>query len=175
MGMFVKDIIIPHIRDAKTSSETWQALNNLYQTNNTNHIIFLKSKLLSIKMDINESVNAFLGLIKVMKDKLGDIGEIVSNIDLVTISLNAMLEDYQMFITGLASREKAPTFEELTSILLQEEERHANLKPLNSNLALWTKKKFPKGKPREGGRGGSSFKRKSNPNQGMPPNKNEPK
>ena len=80
-----------------------------------------------------------------MEDKLGDIGEKVSNIDLVTISLNGILEDYQMFIIGLASREKAPTFEELTGILLQEEERRTNLKPQNSDLALWRKKRFPKG------------------------------
>jgi hypothetical protein len=32
-----------------------------------------------------------------------------------------------MFITGLAAREKAPTFEELIGILLQEEERHTYL------------------------------------------------
>jgi len=35
----------------------------------------------------------------------------VSNIDLVTTSLNGMLEEYQMFLVGLAAREKAPTFE----------------------------------------------------------------
>jgi hypothetical protein len=83
--MSVKDNIIPHIRDAKTSSETWKVLKELYETNNTNHILFLKSKFLSIKMDINESVSTFLGRIKDMKDKLGDIGEKVSNTDLVTI------------------------------------------------------------------------------------------
>jgi hypothetical protein len=116
-----------------------------------------------------------------MKDKLGDIGEKVPNIDLVTISLNGMLEDYQMFITCLTTREKAPTFEELAGILLQEEERHTNLKlnlkPQNSYLALWTKKRFPKGKPGEGGRGGNSFHRNSfpKPNQGMPSKRNEPK
>jgi hypothetical protein len=43
-----------------------------------------------------------------------------------------MLEDYQMFITDLAAREKDPTFEEITGILLQEEERRTNLKPHNS-------------------------------------------
>jgi hypothetical protein len=64
LRMSIKDSIIPHIRDAKTSSETWQELKDLYQTNNTNHIIFLKSKLLSIKMDTNESVSTFLGRIK---------------------------------------------------------------------------------------------------------------
>jgi hypothetical protein len=41
-----------------------------------------------------------------VKDKLGDIGETMSSIDLVTITLNKMLEDYQMFITGLAARRR---------------------------------------------------------------------
>ena len=80
-------------------------------------------------MDGNESVSSFLGHIKEVKDKLGNIGENVSSTDLVTITLNGMLEDYQMFITGLATREKPPTFEELTGISLQEEERCMNLKP----------------------------------------------
>ena len=86
-----------------------------------------------------------MGRIKEVKDKLGNIGEIVSITDLVTITLNDMLEDYKMFITGLAAREKPRTFEELTGILLQEEERHADLKPQNSDLALWSNKRFPGG------------------------------
>jgi len=91
MRMYVKYNIIVHIRDAKTSCKTWQAFKDLYQTNNMNPILFLKSKLLSIKMDINESVSVFHGRIKEMKDKLGDIGEKVYYNDLVTISLNGML------------------------------------------------------------------------------------
>ena len=101
LRMSVKDNIIPHIRDANTSAETWTTLKSLYETSNTNHILFLKTKLLGIKMDGNESVSSFLGRIKEVKDKLVNIGEIVSNTDLVTITLNGMLEDYHMFITGL--------------------------------------------------------------------------
>ena len=78
-------------------------------------------------MDGSESVSSFLGCVKEVKDNLGNIGETISSTDLVTITLNGMLEDYQMFITGLAAREKPPTFEELTGILLQEEERRENL------------------------------------------------
>ena len=89
-------------------------------------------------MDGNESVSSFLGRIKEVKDNLVNIGEIVSNTDLVTITLNGMLEDYHMFITGLAAREKPPTFEELTCILLQENERHGNLKPPSKDLTLWS-------------------------------------
>jgi hypothetical protein len=135
--MYVKDSIIPHIREANTSVETWTTLKALYETSNTNRILFLKTKLLGIKMDGNESISSFLGRIKQVKDKLGNIGETICNIDLVTITLNGMLEDYHMFITGLAAREKTPTFEELTGILLQEEERCRNLKPQNLDLELW--------------------------------------
>jgi hypothetical protein len=138
LRMSVKDSIIPHIRDATTSVATWTALKALYETSNTNRILFLKTKLLGIKMDGNESVSSFLGCIKEVKDKLVNIGKTVSNTDLVTITLNGMLEDYHMFITGLTAREKPPTFEELTGILLQEEERRGNLKPQSKDLALWS-------------------------------------
>jgi hypothetical protein len=57
-----------------------------------------------------------------------------------------MLEDYQRFITGLAAREKLPTFEELTGIFLQKEERHSNLKPWNKDLALWSNKRSLRGR-----------------------------
>lgn len=103
LRMSVKDNIIPHIRDCKTSKETWDILKGLYQTANTNRVLFLKSKLLSIKMEENENVTNFISRIKDLKDKLGDIGEKVSPTDLVTVTLNGMLEDYQMFITGIAA------------------------------------------------------------------------
>ena len=146
LRMSVKDSIIPHIRDATTSAATWTALKALYETSNTNRILFLKTKLLGIKMDGNESVSSFLGRIKEVKDKLVNIGETVSNTDLVTITLNGMLEDYHMFITGLAVRGKSPTFEELTGILLQEEERRGNINPQNKYLALWPNKIAARGR-----------------------------
>jgi hypothetical protein len=111
LHMSVKDNIIPHIRDATTYVATWTSLKALYETSNTNHILFLKNKLLVIKMDGNESVSSFLGRTKEVKEKIVNIGETVSNTDLVTITLNGMLEDYHMFITGLATREKPPMFE----------------------------------------------------------------
>ena len=177
LRMSVKDSIIPHIREAKTSAETWTALKDLYETSNTNRLLFLKTKLLGIKMDANESVSSFLGRLKEVKDKLGDIGEKVSSTDLVTITLNGMLEDYHMFITGLAAREKPPTFEELTGILLQEEERRGNFKPQDSGLALWSNKRSPRGRSGERGRGGRSSQSRApqKPNQGMPSNRNESK
>jgi hypothetical protein len=95
-----------------------KTLKDLYESKNTNRVLSLKSKLLSIRMEENESISDFISRIKDVKDKLGNIGETISSIDLVTITLNDMLEEYHMFITGLAAREKAPTFEELAGILM---------------------------------------------------------
>ena len=35
-----KDNIIPHIRDCKMSKETWEVLKGLYETTNSNQILF---------------------------------------------------------------------------------------------------------------------------------------
>jgi hypothetical protein len=129
-------------------------------------------------MDGNESVSLFLGRIKEVKDKLVNIGETVSNTDLVTITLNGMLEDQHMFIAGLAAREKPPTFEELTGILLQVEERRRNVKPPSKDLALWSNNRSVRGRSGVGGsswqRGGSSQRRQSR-KQGMQFDRNESK
>jgi hypothetical protein len=109
-----------------------------------------------MKMDGNKSISSFLGHIKEVKDKLVNIAETISNTDLVTITLNGMLEDYHMFITGLATREKPPTFEELTGILLQEEERRGNLKLPSKDFALWSNNRSARGRLGVRGRGGSS-------------------
>jgi hypothetical protein len=112
-------------------------------------------------MDGNESISSFLGHIKKVKDKIENIAEIISNTDLVTVTLNGMLEDYHMFIACLAAREKPPTFEELKGIFLQEEERHGNLKPHDADLALWSNKRSLEGRSGERSRGGSSSQRGS--------------
>ena len=44
LRMSFKDKIIPHIRDATTSTATWTSLKALYETSNTNRILFLKTK-----------------------------------------------------------------------------------------------------------------------------------
>lgn len=74
-----------------------------------------------------------------------------------------------MFIIGLAVRENAPTFDELTSFLLQEEERRKkfNGRSQSSNLALVAEGKQPyKGKPWDKNKGGQS---QSKPHQGIAP------
>ena len=89
--------------------------------------MYLKSKLLSIKMEENESVINFISRIKDLKDILCDIGETISSTDLVNVTLNGMLDEYQMFISGLSAREKAPTLMNLCRKKSGEEALNRNL------------------------------------------------
>lgn len=97
----VKDNIIPHIKDYKSTADIWTMIKNLYKTQNTNHVLALKGKLFALKMEENESVAGLMARVKDTSDKLGDIGEKLSDSDLVTLTLNRMTDEYQMFTTGL--------------------------------------------------------------------------
>eukprot|EP00253_Pinus_taeda_P003869 PITA_03869 len=85
-----------------------------------------KAKVL-LKMSVKDSI--ILHIRDYVKDGLGDIGEVVSDSDLVSITLSGIHDEFQIFVTRFVAREKAPTFENLTGILLQEEERRKNLNP----------------------------------------------
>ena len=58
----------------------------------------MKSKILSLKMEENETIAAFIARIKYLKNNLADIGDTVADTDLVTITMNSVTDDYQMFI-----------------------------------------------------------------------------
>ena len=104
LRMSVKDNIIAHIRDCKASKETWDMLKCLYGTKNTNEILFLKTKLLSLKMESNKNISSFISRVKDLSHKLRDTDEKVSSIDFDTITLNGLVKDYQIFVSSLSSK-----------------------------------------------------------------------
>eukprot|EP00253_Pinus_taeda_P009124 PITA_09124 len=146
--MSVKDNVIAHIRDCKSSAEIWMKIKNLYETQNTNRVLALKRKLFSMRMDEMEYATAFVARIKDVKEGLGAIGVAVPDEDLVAITMNGMRDDFQTFITGVSARENAPTFDDLTAILQQEEDRrqNLNLNPQSDDLALVEKRRLSKGR-----------------------------
>ena len=84
-------------------------------------------------MEANENITSYVSWIKDLCDHLSAIGDKVSNSDMVTIALKGLITDYHVFISSLGVREMPPTFNELTMILLQEEER---MKVLSWTLIL---------------------------------------
>lgn len=77
LKLSVKYCIIPHIRECKAATDILTTLKDLYEIKNTNCLLFLKRKILSIKMVDNESIATFISCIKELKNKLDSIGETV--------------------------------------------------------------------------------------------------
>jgi hypothetical protein len=97
-----------------------------------------------VTMEANEGVSKYISRIKDLTDHLEAIGEKVASTDQVTIALKGLLQDYKVFISALAAREKPPNFVDLTGILLQEEERMKNYDQdaKSSDLALMAQGKY---------------------------------
>ena len=70
LKMSMKDCIISHIKEGKSANEIWGILKELYEIRNSNHLLFLKSKILSMKMEENETIASFVARIKDLKKKL---------------------------------------------------------------------------------------------------------
>jgi 2-phosphoglycerate kinase len=70
----VKDHLIPHLAEKKTTKEMWDALKNLYEVKNENQKMALKDKLHDTKMGKGESVSSYLTWVAQVKDELVAVG-----------------------------------------------------------------------------------------------------
>lgn len=68
--MYVKYNVIPYLLDFQTANATKNALKMLYETKNTNRVLFIKCKLMYVKMEENYFFSDFISRIKDLKDKL---------------------------------------------------------------------------------------------------------
>jgi hypothetical protein len=70
-----------------------------------------------------ESVSSYLDRIKEIWGQLHDVGDTISNEEMVAIALNGFSNDYEMFVSSVAGRETVPSFEKLYDIFLSKEMR----------------------------------------------------
>ena len=71
----VKDHLIPHLVEKKTSKDMWDTLNQLFEAKNENRK--LKDKLHNVKMNKDEGVAFYLSRVEQIKDELTVLVDIV--------------------------------------------------------------------------------------------------
>jgi hypothetical protein len=89
----VKDHLIPHLDEKKTTKEMWDALKNLYEAKNENQKMALKDKLHDTKMGKGESVSSYLTQVAQVKDELVAVGEVISDSKLVRLALKGFTKE----------------------------------------------------------------------------------
>lgn len=155
INMSVQDHIIPHIASTTKPSEAWSILQKMFEATNVTRVLFLKQSLLTLKMSENESVQPFLTKVKEVCEQLAAVNEPVSEVDIMSVVMNALPSTYRYLVTTLMVREKQLTFDEFSGILLQEElMRKGYSKDTKSqDQALMARSTSSRGRGRKQGRG----------------------
>jgi hypothetical protein len=119
----VRDHLLPRIANLKTTYEMYEALKNMFESNNTLRALTLKGQLQNIKMTKGDTVATFFMKMSEIRDQLGAIGEIISDRELVLTTLNALPKHWEPFLQSISGREELPTFDRLWTDCTQEEIR----------------------------------------------------
>jgi hypothetical protein len=100
----IRDHLLPHIATLKTTYEMYDALKNMFESNNTNIALTLKHQLQNIKMTKVDTIATFFMRISKIKDQLGAIGETISDRELVMTTLNALPRHWEPFLQSISGR-----------------------------------------------------------------------
>ncbi|XP_026400553.1 uncharacterized protein LOC113296459 [Papaver somniferum] len=127
----ISDSVIPYFSRATTSHELWVSIEERFARASSTHNIQLRTKLLSITQG-NKPISTLINEIKSLSDQLAAAGEVISDKELVVITLIALNADYIPFDTSMRHLNPPITSIELHNNLLSEEavvnEREATLK-----------------------------------------------
>jgi hypothetical protein len=141
----VRDHLLPRISTLKTTYEMYEALKDMFESENTLRSLTLKCQLQSTKMTKGDTVATFFMKILEIKEQLGAIGETMSDRELVLSTLKYLPKHSEPFLQSISGREKLPTFDRMWTDCTQEELRLRNRgvedsPDENHALALHTKK-----------------------------------
>jgi hypothetical protein len=119
----VKDHLLPCIANLKTACEMYEALKNMFESNNTLRALTLKGQLQNIKMTKGDIVVIFFRKMSKIRDQLSAIGEIISDRALVLTTLNALPRHWESFLQSICGRAELTTFDRLWTDCTQEQIR----------------------------------------------------
>jgi hypothetical protein len=117
----VKDHLIPHLAEKKTTKEMWDAMKGLYEAKNENQEMALRDKLHGARMVKGESVATYLTRVAQVKDELPVVGEVIPDSELVWIALKRFTKEWEVFVKCVVGREKLPDWIRLWDDFTQEE------------------------------------------------------
>ena len=104
-----RDHLLPRIATLKTTYEMYDALKNMFESNNTFRALTLKNHLQHIKMTKDDIVSTFFMNISKIGDQLGAIGETISDRQLVVTTLNALPRHWEPFLQSISGRADLPS------------------------------------------------------------------
>jgi len=109
----VKDHVVPHIAEKETTFEMWEALKKLYQHTSVQRRMMLENQMRSYQMKKGQSIDTLLKGLNEIRDQLTALGATLDQELMVRTTLNAVSEDWEVFIQSILGRGKLPPWDEM--------------------------------------------------------------
>ena len=124
IALTVSDGVVGHIRNAKSAREAWLKICSVFEQKGLSSQIFLRRKLINVKLDESQSMQIHINKIREFADRLEAIGDPVRDRELAIIILSSLPEKFNALIISLEARPPDEiTFDSVAIRLLAEEER----------------------------------------------------
>ena len=112
---------MPHSSELQTKMKMYEALNKLYERKDISQNLSLRNQLRNMKMENSESVTSYLMRVSQIRDQLAAIGDVISDKQLVTTTLNGFPIFWIPLVQGVCARSKLPKFDKLWADCTNEE------------------------------------------------------
>ena len=116
----VHDHMLGYIRDSKTPKEAWEKLKKIFASDTATRKLQLRQELNNM-LQRDMSITGYTLKIKELCDALGSINVIIDNEEMVQICLRGLAPRFSSMRSATLARENTPSFFDLQSILLVEE------------------------------------------------------
>jgi murein L,D-transpeptidase YafK len=109
----IKDHLIPYVSSKKTLKKMFDALNRLYEGNNINQKMNIRTQLKNTRMQKGESIQEYFSKISQFKEQLEAIRDAIDEDELIMMTLNGLIRPCDAFIQTTCARTKKLKFDGL--------------------------------------------------------------
>ena len=136
----VKDHAVPHIAEKNMTNEMWTTLETMYQGGSVQRNMLLENQMRLFQMQKGEEIDPFLFRLHTIRNQLIAMGATPDEGLLARTTLNAVIEEWEMFVQSILGRAALPSWVDMWAILRQEEIRRFTKRQTNSDDTIKVKK-----------------------------------
>jgi hypothetical protein len=118
--------LIPQFSSKKNPKEMFDALTKMYEGNNINQNMNLRTQLKIARMQKGETVQEYFSRISQLMEQIEAIGDTLYEYELIMTTLNGLTRPWDTFIQTIWARKEKLHFDSLWEDCVQEEPRVAN-------------------------------------------------
>jgi hypothetical protein len=122
----IKDHLIPQVSSNNTPKYMFHSLTRMYEGNNINQKMNLRTQLKNTKMQKEETSHDYFSRVSQFKEQLEAIGDNLDEDELIMTSLNGLTRPWDAFIQTICARKEKLHFDSLWEECVQEEARVEN-------------------------------------------------